>query len=424
MMARFYLLLFVITLSGFKCTKEVPAPPPSLINTQHLDHLYQEIEIDSLKLGTIWIYSDAPDYKLVADKDEGYTCVDDVSRALVFYCRQYSVHPLHDYLVKIKSLSKFIMYMRAPNGYYYNFMFPDKQINKVHQNSKPEPNFWSWRAYWALSELALVDCNALQSVQTEARSQLASLTQKINLLFQPPDEWITVEGLTLSKRVADFGSDQMSVILLGLANYYQIHPTTTLKMLMQNIGQSIISAQFGNKSSFPYGAFLSWKNVWHAWGNTQAYALLKVGKELNNEAFIASALKEVDNFYNYRREQLYFHQFYIKKVNDSIQMYNLQKFPQIAYNISPMILASIEAYHLTKLEKYATQAGELGGWFFGKNAANRQMVHTETGVVFDGIDSGENVNTNSGAESTIEALLALQAIETVPTALQTLHSNR
>jgi len=423
-MQKFYLLLFILTLTGFKCTKKIPKSEPALINTAHLDHLYQEIEIDSLKLGTIWIYSDAPDYNLVTDQDEGFTCVDDVSRALVFYCRQYKVNPLQKYLDKIKSLSRFIMYMRAPNGYYYNFMFTDKQINKVHQNSKPTPNFWSWRAYWALSELSLVDGDGLQEIQAEARNQLSSLTQKIDLLFQQPDELITIEGLTISKRMADFGGDQMSVILLGLTNYYRINPNETIKNLMQNIGESILSAQFGNKKTFPYGAFLSWKNIWHAWGNTQAYALLKAGNELHNETFITSALKEVDNFFTYREEQLYLHQFSIKKVDDSIQMYDLQRFPQIAYNISPMILASIEAYNITKSEKYAVQAGQLSGWFFGKNAANRQMVNTETGVVFDGIDSDENVNTNSGAESTIEALLALQAIETAPEAMQILNANR
>jgi len=35
-------------------------------------------------------------------------------------------------------------------------------------------------------------------------------------------------------------------------------------------------------------------------------------------------------------------------------------------------------------------------------------------VFFDGIDSESKFNNNSGAESTIEALLSIQAIETSP----------
>ena len=43
-------------------------------------------------------------------------------------------------------------------------------------------------------------------------------------------------------------------------------------------------------------------------------------------------------------------------------------------------------------------------WFSGQNAVNVVMYDSTTGRTFDGI--GENgVNRNSGAESTIEALL-------------------
>jgi len=414
----------ILALTNVKCSKDVEETNNFIINTEHLEHLYQEVEIDSTKLGTIWIYSNAPEYQLVTDDDEGYTCVDDVARALVFYCRQYKTNPINENLEKIKSLSKFVMYMIAYNGYYYNFLFPNKQINSTHQNSKPTPNFWSWRAYWALSELCLIDNNIeLDVIQEEAKNQLSSLTQKIRLLFQEPYELIEIEGLTIPKWMEDYGADQISVIILGLTNYYKINPDENIKSLIQSLGESIISVQYGNKDNFPYNAFLSWKNIWHAWGNAQAYALLKAGNKLNIEDFVTHGLLEVDNFYSYCKEQGFFYEFYIKMVDDSIQTYNQKKFPQIAYSISPMILASIEAYHITNSEKYAVQAGLLGSWFFGNNAANQKMYDMNTGRVFDGIDSENKVNYNSGAESTIEALLSLQAIETSSKALQILKAN-
>jgi len=419
-MLKIYSLFFVLLFAGTQNSINAQIIDGSLINTNHLDHLFQEIEINNVKMGTINIYSDAPDYKLVTDDDEGYTCVDDVARALVFYCRQYKVNPEKKNLEKIKLLSKFIMYMKAPNGYYYNFLLPDKQINKVHPNSRPIPNYWSWRAYWALSAFCLVDNTELTGLQLEAKGQLNSLTQKINLLFQAPYKLVDIEGLKIPNWMEKYGSDQISVILLGLTNYYQINPNANIKKLMQRLGEAIVSMQFGSKDKFPYGAFMSYKNDWHAWGNTQAYALLKAGHELNNETFVKSALKEVDNFYSYCNKQGFLHDFAIKRVNGSIQSYNLNKFPQIAYNLRPMILASIEAYHITKLNKYAVQAGKLGRWFFGNNPANQVMYNARTGVVFDGIDSKNKVNYNSGAESTIEALLSLQAIKTSTTALQIL----
>lgn len=423
-MLKYYSLFLAFVLTFTACSNnDARDNESSIINTKHLEHLYQEIEIDNLTLGTIWIYSNAPDYILLTDDDEGFTCVDDVARALVFYIRQYKIHPEQEYLKKIRSLSMFVMYMRADNGYYYNFIFPNKQINITHKNSKPIANFWSWRAYWALSELVLINSAELEELQEEANSHLYSLTKKIDLLFQNPNELIEIEGLTMSKWMEDYGSDQISVMILGLTNYYKTNPNENIKSLIQRLGESIISIQYGNEDEFPYGAFMSWKNIWHAWGNRQAYALLKAGNELGIEAFISAGLKEVDNFHSFNKEKGFLNEFYIKMVNDSLQPYNLKKFPQIAYGISPMILASIEAYHITKLEKYAIQAADLGSWFFGNNPANQTMYNMVTGRCFDGINSETSINHNSGAESTIEALLSLQAIETSSIAIGILKEN-
>jgi len=413
----------IVLLFFYSCKKE-NIIDGSLINTSHLEHLYEDITLnDSTQIGAVWIYSNAPDYQHVTDEDEGFSCVDDVARTLAFYCRKYQVKPIEKDLEKIKKLSNFIFYLKADNGYYYNFLFPDEEINTTHVNSQARPSFWTWRAYWALSELCLINSNELHDIQAEAKEQLYFITQKIDFLFQSPYQVIEIEGLTIPRWMEDYGSDQISVILLGLTNYYKINPDENIKNLILKLGESIISVQYGNKDKFPYGAFLSWKNVWYAWGNAQAYALLKAGNELNIESFVTYALKEIDGFYSYCYEQDFFHEFYIKMVDDSIQTYGLKKFPQIAYSISPMVLASIEAYHITKSEKYAVQAGHLGSWFFGKNAANQLMYDMSTGRVFDGIDSESKVNYNSGAESTIETLLSLQAIESSSTAVKIIKAN-
>ena len=60
--------------------------------------------------------------------------------------------------------------------------------------------------------------------------------------------------------------------------------------------------------------------------------------------------------------------------------------------------------------------GLTASWFFGNNYAQTQMYDPQTGRAFDGIDAALKVNQNSGAESTIEALMALQAVTAVPEA--------
>ena len=59
-------------------------------------------------------------------------------------------------------------------------------------------------------------------------------------------------------------------------------------------------------------------------------------------------------------------------------------------------------------------AGHLAAWFLGANDANKIMYSVTTGRCFDGMQSAASVNINSGAESTIEALLTMENVENYP----------
>jgi hypothetical protein len=78
-----------------------------------------------------------------------------------------------------------------------------------------------------------------------------------------------------------------------------------------------------------------------------------------------------------------------------------------------MVFAAIEAYKQTGLEKYADLAGHLSAWFLGANDLNQNMYSVATGRGYDGLSS-TGININSGAESTIEALLTMEIVESNP----------
>ena len=90
---------------------------------------------------------------------------------------------------------------------------------------------------------------------------------------------------------------------MSLTNYYQVNKSSVVYDLLLRLGNSLIAAQYGDKDKFPHYAFLSWKNIWHAWGNTQAYALLYTGRIIQNNQFINAGLNEVDHFYPYCLER-------------------------------------------------------------------------------------------------------------------------
>ncbi|MCB9049738.1 MAG: hypothetical protein H6556_09920 [Lewinellaceae bacterium] len=419
-------LLAVLTCFAVLSCSSPPddGPANDLINLAHLSHLYEEFQVGDTRLGVIWIYCEAPDYQLVADSDEGFTCVDDVARALVFYCRRYTTHPSPEILEKIHSLTEFLFYMQAENGFFYNFMLPDKQPNQTHENSRAVPNFWTWRAFWALSELNLLQVEELSALQSRSQPILDTLASRLET-FCPSDTEVAVfNGISVPACLAELGADQAGLIMIGLANCYRIHPSGKVRQLLLRFGNLLLQTQFGDAGRPPYGAFLSWRNYWHAWGNNQAYGLLYAGRILDYPPFLAAGLKEVQNFYPYCLEQGFIHGFQLAREADSLVLRDYHQFPQIAYGIRPMVFASLEAYAITGDTTFAHTAGRLATWFSGNNPAGQAMYDPATGRTFDGIGLPAEVNHNSGAESTIEALLSLQAIEAVPAAMEVLNRTK
>src|SRR3978361_2405586 len=91
---KLIVILPLVSFLSSTCKKQQTGSTPvipkdsSLVNTNHLDYLYTPVVFSTgAKAAGIYIYSEAPDYHLVAANGEGYTCVDDVARATLVYLR-------------------------------------------------------------------------------------------------------------------------------------------------------------------------------------------------------------------------------------------------------------------------------------------------------------------------------------------------
>lgn len=416
-------ILFLLT---FSCKKEQPAAQTPTaerwVNLAHLDRLYGAVRLaNGAEVGTVAIYSEAPDYRLVTDADEGFTCVDDVSRAALLLLNEPDLAKNGDKGDKLRKMTEFVLQLQAPDGeagagYFYNFLWPDRTINKTFQTSVAQPNFWSWRAFWHLTEAYSYyrqnDPALAGRIQT-ANERL--LTNMLRDFGSKPRDFTFIRGVQTPKWLPfGSGSDQAAVMLLGLLNVYQQNQRPDVLKLMEQLGEGIVAMQAGGAGKFPYGAILSFENIWHAYASDQAYALLRAGKALNKPEWQAVARREIDNFYPYLIQQGFLESFEVEQANGEFKAVKTSKFSQIAYGIRPMIWAALEAYEQTKDKRYADLAGQLTGWFLGKNAASAVMYDRATGRGYDGIGAGGVVNRNAGAESTIEALWAFQRIENFP----------
>ncbi len=411
--AAFALIIF------FQCApqKQESVINNSVINTSHLDALYADKKVANDTVGIIHIYSEYPDYHLVGDEDEGIACVDDASRAAIFYLRHYQNTSSPEHLRKGRMLIKFLLTMQAPNGYYYNFIWPDGSIHAEGITTKPEPGFWAWRTLWAFGEaIHILDGNdplVLEMIQQRERLVRNILAEK-SFTSTSTDTAMGWAFPTWLPKIS--GTDQASIMLIGLSWMIQQQGDSAIQKdsivaFMEHFADGITLMQIEQPDSLHDGAFLSWENLWHAYANIQAYALMTAGQVLNDPHMTAHALYEIDHFYPAFLNAGGLEHFFVRVENGRIMRYDTKSFSQIAYGRRPMVWASLKAYEITKDEKYLSLAKDLAAWFSGANPANTPMYDPQTGRGYDGISSPDQINKNSGAESTIESLLSLQALE-------------
>jgi len=388
-------------------TLALPAP-----NFAHFNHLVAPAVIDGETVAVLIIYSSAPDFGYVAAPGEGYACVDDAARGIVLLSAALDAKndPVKQHQLEL--LTKFVLAMQSSNGYFNNFIKTDGTINTDYRTSVAELNWWSLRALWGL-EAAY---RQLPHDSDLARQVAASITRLVGNLKR---------DLPVGKQGSDYrgpsgipdwmpsgsGADQAAVMIIGLLPYYARTHDEQALTLISAMADGIRAMQAGDASHFPYGVHLSWRNTWHAWGSDQAYALLLAGRQLHRPDYTASGLAEVDHFYPYLLKRGYLSELVLGKTGGRYRALHAARYPQTAYGIRPMVFAADEAWRITGKARYRTIARRYATWLTGNNITHRALYDAASGRVSDGIEPHARINPNSGAESTLEGLMALQRVE-------------
>jgi len=411
----FLFFCFLIFISCSKSEEQaiIDTPVKRNVNLNHFNHLYKEIDFNGKKAAMVCIYSEFPAYEPLEDPDEGISCVDDVARAVIMLTDYVKVYGNEaSSLDKIKKMTEFVLSMQNDNGYFNNFIFFDKTINTWHPTSLAQLNWWSLRALWGLEAaypLLKTDADMAQ------RMEQSIIKLKTNIRRDLPVTTLTTEVIdgieTPTWLPQKYAGDQAALLIIGLLKNYERTSDNDNLVMIDALAKGIMILQKGDADHYPYNAFLSFKNQWHAYGNDQANALLKAGKALNKQEYIDSALKEIDGFYPKLLQSGFAEGFFIKADGSVFSEISRTKFPQIAYGIRPMVSATAEAYQYSKNSNHLTLAKNFAAWLSGSNQAGTAIYNYDTGVCFDGVVSATEVNKNSGAESTIESLLILLEME-------------
>jgi len=394
----------------------------SLVNFQHLQHLTERIEFFGDSVDIVHVYSNHPNYKWVDAKEsgpEGIACVDDAARAAVFYLREYELNQSRTSLTKATSLLKFVIAMQAEDGQFYNFILDDHSINQNGKTSFKSFGWWAARGVWAMATGHRVLKDVDPTFAAELKSGVELTFQHVRTLLGAYGKKRTDGDYSIPTWLMyESGADVVSELMLGLSEYYAVTQDSQVKTFLEQLADGVMMMQDGDIRRYPYGLHRSWETMWHMWGNGQTQALATVGTALKNDRMIQSAKREARGFYSRLLVEGFFKEMDVAKPGKKAS------YEQIAYAVRPMAVGLLRLYDATGEEEYLTMAGLASSWLFGNNVLGQTMYDVATGRCFDGIKDSLTVNKNSGAESTIEALITVLEVSNYPAARRFLDFRR
>lgn len=391
-----------------------PAPPEEMsdgvVNLAHLNFLSEEVEIAGQPQLLTHIYAEAPKYTWVDASGEGIACVDDVARAVIVYLDFFDRTQNPRALERARAGLNFVRYLQVENGQFYNFV-QDRSgtINRTGTTSFQSLGWWAYRGMWALARGYTTFRDADPAYASELQAAYLRTERALAAYVRNTGRTSDVHGFTVPAWLPDGAADQTGVAVLALAEYQAANPNPETEALLTMLADALRDYQLGGPGEYPWGMHphsLSTPGFWHAWGSHEAQALARAGEVLRRDDYVDSARRELDNFFAWQL------------ATERVQEIGALPFRQgqQAYGTNSIVQAAINVYRATGDVRYARMGGLHATWFTGNNMAKTAMYDPATGRGYDGIDRELAVNLNAGAESTIEALMAMQAVAAVPEA--------
>ncbi len=403
------MLLVIAVVFAAGCSRDlepVPkGPSPLAVNLDYLRHLGLDAVVAGRPVRVVALYAEAPDYRPTGsparDGYEGIASLDDAARAAVAYLRAYEQTGDARARNEALGLLAFVVSMEQGDGEFVNFVDARGRLNRDAPSSRKSMSYWAARSLWALGEAVRVlgphDSTHLTSLRPVLDRTVTRLAREVG-----------------AGRLIGGSATATAEALLGLLALERAESLPAIASLAASTASLLVPLSTGNMETAPWGARVDRPGAdWHAWGSRSTEALAAAAVVLNRPDFAAAAKTEADALWG--RFLLAGQVASLVSPDGSATW-----FPQIAYGLGSIVEGYLALADATGERRYSVFAGLAAAWFAGANPASLAMYDAKTGRTFDGIDgpSPIKLNRNAGAESTIEALLALQAVTSNPEAAE------
>jgi hypothetical protein len=420
-----------------------PAGAGPLTNLAHLDFLGATVRPALLSghdtwrlteepdLGTLWTYADRqPDggYRRIGGGTydpatghygQGAFNADDTARAAVVYLRHWRQAGAPTSRRAAYQLLRGLTYLQTsagPNaGNVVLWMQSDGTLNpsaepaELPDPSDSGPSYWLARTVWALGEgyAAFRQADPGFAGFLRARLDLAVAAVDRQVLSRY-GQWDVADGRRVPGWLITGGADASSEAVLGLARYVEAGGGHRARTALARLAEGIAAMSTGGPDQWPYGGVLptiTSRSIWHAWGAQMPTALAVAASALGRPALLDTAVADVAGL---TPELL------TAGGCDNGWLPTPVDRTQIAYGVDARLRSLLTVAAATRRVGLSRLAALTAAWYFGANAAGTAMYDPTTGRTFDGVGGDGRVNRNSGAESTIQGLLSMLALDAEP----------
>ncbi|HEX5858523.1 MAG TPA: hypothetical protein VFY91_10500 [Microbacterium sp.] len=351
---------------------------------------------------------------------QGAYNADDVTRAAVVYLRHWQLTGDESSRTSAYELLRSVAYFQTtegPNaGNVVLWMQPDGTLNpsaepvELPDPSDSGPSYWLARTIWALGEgyaaFADDDPEFAQFLEERLALSVDALNRQVLVNY---GEWTESDGMRVPAWLIVNGADASAEAVLGLAARVEAEPSdTTAATALRQLAEGIAAMSAGDPQQWPYGAILPWaesRSMWHAWGSQMPAALAVASQTLGDASFADAAVADAAVFTPTLMTAGGPDNGWFPTPSDRVQ---------IAYGADSRVQSLLAVADATGSRAFADLAAMQAAWFFGANRSGAQMYDPATGIGYDGLQPDGSVNRNSGAESTMHALLTMIALDARP----------
>jgi len=423
--------------------KHTPRPTVPLTNLSHLNFLLDTVPLSAVEGHTTfnidedptalapWTYADRNDdgsFTRIGGGDldaatghwgQGAYNADDIARTAVVYLRHWQqtgdAASRENAFQTLRSLT-YLQTTEGPNAGNVvlwqqadGTLTPSATPIELPDPSDSAESYWVARTVWALGEG--------YAAFTKSDPQFAAfLKDRLHLSLNALNaqslgdygRFDVADGVRVPSWLIGGGADASAEAMLGLAAYTSAAPDDSLATTaLTQLSEGVAGMSSGSMRQWPFGAIMPWtksQTLWHAWGGLAPAAVATASTALDRPDLLPSAVADAAGF----TPQL------LAAGGPDNAWSPTPGEAQIAYGVDSRLQSLVATATAAKAPGLLDVAAVTAAWYFGANRSNEPAYHPADGTAVDGIERDGRVNANSGAESTIHALLSMLTLDANP----------